>query len=318
MSQPLSLVERAGGRRLSADPCSQDAFLESSGRALEQRLAEACEGLGIELGPVPKVIARAVGIDGRAGSRWRPLLTLAAAELFGANDSSPHEAAIDVAVAVELTHTASLVLDDMPCMDDSDTRRGVPATHTLVGSAGAILVSIGLLGRAAELIGRTPVAGGRIASDWGGMIGLTGMSGGQALDVAAAGRRLLGAERRLYRAKSTVLPAFALASGARAAGVDDASCEALASFGRSLGWAYQLRDDAADRVEDERLGKRSAAERPLVHSQRIMRFARHRLRHADGLPAEGVEALVSISDRLVPQPTIEPVPGSGVVHGGTR
>jgi hypothetical protein len=136
------------------------------------------------------------------------------------------------------------------------------------------------------------------------MIGLAGMSGGQAIDVAVVGRRLFGAERRLHRAKSTALPAFALESGARSAGADDAACAVLASFGRSLGWAHQLRDDAVDRIEDEQLGKQFSGPRPMVHSHRIMRLARYRLRNARALPREAAEHLIQAAERLVTPPPL--------------
>lgn len=311
MSQPMFVAE--SDRSAIAEPPSIDLveLFDHGADRIERHLARVCAGLGESLPPLPAVIASAVGTDGGRGSRWRPLLALCAARLFGDGGRCAEEAALDVAAAVELTHTASLVLDDMPCMDDSPSRRGRPATHRQVGSAGAILVAVGLLGRAAELLGRQPVCGGRLAADWGSMIGLAGMSGGQAIDVAVVGRRLFGAERRLHRAKSTVLPAFALASGARAAGADDKVCAALESFGRSLGWAYQLRDDAVDRAEDEQLGKQFAGPRPMVHSHRIMRLARYRIRTAPHFRPESAERLIEAAERLVTPPALETVRADG-------
>lgn len=316
MSIPLLASETDRSDRSSTVHADLRGFLETRSRHLEDRLVESCTGLGASLGSLPRVIANAVGFDGARASRWRPLLALTAAELFGASDADSRDAALDVAAAVELTHTASLVLDDLPCMDDSMTRRGLPATHRHVGSAGAILVAVGLLGRSAELLGRhATTRAGRIAADWGRMIGLAGMSGGQAIDVAAVGRKLFGAERRLHRAKSTALPAFALASGARAAGASDAACEALASFGRSLGWAHQLRDDAMDRAEDEQLGKHFVSARPMAHSHRIMRLACHRLRSGSALPTAEADLLIVAAERLVSQPALETVRTNGA---GTR
>ncbi|MFO0690341.1 MAG: polyprenyl synthetase family protein [Myxococcota bacterium] len=304
MSQPLLLSDPAPRRTADRPELDLDGYLAQSAERFEKHLERVCAGLGEALPPLPSVIASAVGTNGGRGSRWRPLLTLCAADLVGGGASHDDEAALDVAAAVELTHTASLVLDDMPCMDDSSLRRGRPATHKQVGSAGAILVAVGLLGRAAELLGRQPLCGGRIASDWGGMIGLAGMSGGQAIDVAVVGRRLFGAERRLHRAKSTALPAFALASGARVAGAGEQACVLLESFGRSLGWAHQLRDDAVDRAEDEQLGKQFSGPRPMVHSHRIMRLARFRMRTTSAVRREAAERLIEAAERLVTPPPI--------------
>lgn len=264
-------------------------------RLLEERLRAESAGLARGLDGVGTVLDRAVGTRGRGGSRWRPLLTLAVSEALHA---APAEA-LDVAVAVELTHTASLVLDDLPCMDDAESRRGQPATHRLVGSAGAILLSVGLLARAAELLGRQPCCGGALAEEWGHTIGLAGMAGGQAMDVRAQGP-LLGAPRRLHRAKSGALPAFALSAGARIADVSDATRASLAAFGRGLGWAYQLMDDVRDLDEDARLGRGPGGHQPLRLSRRIMRLAYRRLDGIRELGDDGRAILVGLASRVVP------------------
>jgi len=281
-----------------SEPSGVDAFLERHRPRFESRLARVSADLGSGVGGLPEVVARAVGTDGRGGRRWRPMLTLAAAEATGAMGGSEEEAVLDVAVAVELTHTASLVLDDMPCMDDSASRRGEPATHRLVGSAGAILLSVGMLARAVELLGGHDRAGGAVCEQWGRAIGLRGMAGGQAMDVAAKGP-LRGSARRLHRAKSSLLPAFALASGAKAAGAGAGICVGLDTFGRSLGWAYQLLDDVEDLEEDARLGRVTSGLHPLALSRRIMRRAYRRLRRQPGLDEAGREILIGLAGRVV-------------------
>ena len=287
------------------------AFVDGGLAALEARLEELCRGLGQELPGLPEVLARAVGTGGRGGARWRPLLTLAAAEACGGDRSD----ALDAAVAVELTHTASLVLDDLPCMDDSPLRRGQPATHRLVGSAGAILLSVGLLARAVDLLGRQPRWGGVLCAEWGRTVGLQGMAGGQAMDVAATAP-LRGSARRLHRAKSTLLPAFALSSGARMAGADETTRAGLESFGRFLGWAYQLVDDACDVGEDRENGRAPGGLRPLSQSRRLLRRASRRLRGEPGLGGEGVELLVGLAGRIVvPEPVPAAGPGEAVRQG---
>ncbi len=272
-----------------------EKFLSEGLRALEVRITEVCRDLGRGLGGLSDELCRAVGTDGRGGRRWRPLLTLAAVEAFRGRQ----EDALDVAVAVELTHAASLVLDDLPCMDDSDLRRGQPATHRRVGSAGAILLSVSLLAEAVELLGRAPCGGGVLAEEWGRTVGLRGMAGGQAMDVAASGKPLRGAARRLHRAKSAALPAFALSSGARLAGAREPSREGLAAFGRSLGWAYQLLDDVEDVQEDSRLGRAPGGSRPLALSHRIMRRASRRLQEVPELGHDGVRLLLALARGIV-------------------
>src|SRR5262245_66684281 len=82
------------------------------------------------------------------GKRLRPIATLAAADIARASRA----AAMPVAVAVELVHAASLVLDDLPSMDDARKRRGRPALHLVHGVATAELASVALLSRAFELV----------------------------------------------------------------------------------------------------------------------------------------------------------------------
>ena len=83
-----------------------------------------------------------------AGKRMRPLLLMLVARDLGC--ASP--AVIDVACAVELVHAASLMLDDMPCMDNALLRRGKPAIHVQYGEDVTILASIALLSRAFSIL----------------------------------------------------------------------------------------------------------------------------------------------------------------------
>lgn len=232
--------------RESSPALALQAFARRHLPAVERALAESLDGV---LATAPDVAAAAVAaVDpgSRDAHRWRPLVVMAAAEACGA----PARSALHAGVAIELTHTASLILDDLPCMDDAPLRRGQPSTHLRIGSAGAILVAVGLLGKSAELLGRS-AAGARLAAEWGAAVGLDGMCGGQIVDLAG-GRtdRLAGARRRLHRRKTTALAAFAARAGGLIADAPAAALAALGSFGDNLGWAYQLRDDGADSEED--------------------------------------------------------------------
>jgi geranylgeranyl diphosphate synthase type II len=290
-----------------------EAYVTDRLGMLEARLDEVCEDLGRTVPGVTGVLASAVGTEGRGGRRWRPLLTVAAAEACGGTASD----ALDAAVAVELTHTASLALDDLPCMDDAAERRGLPATHRLVGSAGAILLSVGLLARAVELLGDLPRAGGALTAEWGRTVGLQGMAGGQAIDVTAKGP-LRGAERRLHRTKSTLLPAFALSAGARSAGADEGVRAGLESFGRFVGWAYQLVDDVRDLGEDIELGRAQGSARPLAHSRRLLRLATRRLVRLPGLKPDGVAVLLGLAAQVVGLEDVQPEEPLGAGQRGDR
>jgi geranylgeranyl pyrophosphate synthase len=278
----------AAPRLVAGGPCAE--FEAQARPAVEAALQAAVAGLARGLGPIDEALRVSVGAGGAGGRRWRPLLTLAAAHAAGVHGP----AVMDAAVAVELTHTASLVLDDLPCMDDSATRRGRAATHRQVGTAGAILVAVGLLGRAAELLGESGGTGA-----WGRTIGLRGMSGGQAVDVAMSGRAR-GAARRLMRCKTTSLAALAAGAGARAGGASPLVVRTLEGFGTDLGWAYQLADDALDAKEDGVAGRIAGGRWPRRQAAFLVRRGSRRLHACAGLDPDGVELLEDMARELVP------------------
>jgi geranylgeranyl diphosphate synthase type II len=250
-----------------------------------------------------------LGVTGTAGRRWRPLLALAIADACAPGRA---RLAMDLATAVEMTHTASLILDDLPCMDDAPERRGLPAAHRRVGAAGAILLAIGLLGKAAELIGRADRSGGPLAEQWGHAIGFDGMAGGQVVDVTA-GPRLNGAQRRLHRQKTTALVQLTTEGVGRLVGATAERCDALRSFGRHLGWSYQLADDAADREIDAELGRPTTAGNPAAHSRRHLTRALRRLSES-GLTREGLGLVSGMAFTVVAGMRPEP----GVQNGEAR
>ena len=282
---------------LASPVCDPRAFAARQLPRIEAGLARALGGMDPALGGLATAARQAAGVGGGGGRRWRPLLTLAGVRAAGLEPA----AAIDAAVAVELTHTASLVLDDLPCMDDSSTRRGVAATHRTVGPSGAILVALGLLARSVELLAAVPRGGAGLCRAWSRAIGLAGMSGGQGVDLAARqGTPLRGAPRRLYRQKTTALAAFALGAGARAAGAPPRTCLALEHYGRDLGWAYQLADDAADEAEDRAGGRASRPIAPLRQAARLLGRAERRLAGTPALEPDGVELLLGFGRAIVP------------------
>ncbi|MBZ0267271.1 polyprenyl synthetase family protein, partial [bacterium] len=122
------------------------------------------------------------------GKRIRPALCFAACEAAGAAASRADAAA----AALELVHTYSLIHDDLPCMDDDDTRRGRPTNHVVYGEAMAVLAGDALLTRAFGLLasaGDLPeTVRAALVVTLARAAGEAGMVGGQALDLAAEGR----------------------------------------------------------------------------------------------------------------------------------
>jgi len=191
------------------------------------------------------------------GKRLRPLAALAAGELTRA----PASAALSVAVAVELVHAASLVLDDLPSMDDARRRRGRPALHLVHGVATAELAAVALLVRAFEIVAESPAmpasSRARIAGELAHAVGAAGCCAGQAADLAADPAALgLESLEAIHAKKTGALFVAAVRGGAVAGGAGERALQALTLYARNLGLAFQITDDLLDLEGDpEKMGK---------------------------------------------------------------
>jgi geranylgeranyl diphosphate synthase, type II len=211
---------------------------------VDRRLAELIPGPSEEPGRLGEAAHYALLAPGK---RFRPLLTLLTAEAFGA----PISRALDVACAMEMVHAASLVLDDLPSMDDARLRRGRPTTHRVYGEADAILASVGLLTQAFSVMAQ---AEGLAAKDRAELVsalteavGFQGLVAGQALDLAERNRPRTVAELdQLNHRKTGVLMMAAAEAGARVGGASAAARRELGEFARRIGLAFQIRDDLID------------------------------------------------------------------------
>lgn len=194
------------------------------------------------------------------GKRLRSLLLVRAGQAFGGEP----ERLCPVGAALELVHGASLVLDDLPCMDDADLRRGVPALHRRFSEATAILAAFGLLARAVAVFpGLLREAGvaPAYAQMWTSRLAtlVETMCQGQEQDLALAGRDATVADLELLHASKTgAFFAFAAELGAFAAGADPAALALVASFARNLGLAYQVLDDMGDATASPAWGGKPA------------------------------------------------------------
>ncbi len=177
------------------------------------------------------------------GKRIRPILTLELCRVCGGDAA----AALPVAGAVEMLHCYSLIHDDLPCMDDDDERRGRPANHIQFGETTAVLAGDCLQAEAFASICRAPIGEAerfRCCSFLAQAAGAEGICGGQMLDLSepSTEEELLEVDLR----KTAALIVAACAMGAAAAGAAGDKLRAAAEFGRSLGMAFQLRDDLLD------------------------------------------------------------------------
>ena len=180
-----------------------------------------------------------------ASKRIRPVLTLLAAEVCGG--ATP--AALPAACAMEMVHASSLILDDLPSMDDAAIRRGKAANHVVFGEAIAILAAFGLLGAAFGTIARSyePPLASRMTALLSDAVGAEGLIGGQAADLLATDRQItFEMLERIHRGKTGALFSAAASSGALTAGAPGGSVAALQAFAKNLGLAFQIIDDLLD------------------------------------------------------------------------
>ncbi len=185
------------------------------------------------------------------GKRLRPVLCISSAELFGLH---PDEV-MPMAMALEMVHTASLIHDDLPAMDDDNLRRGKPTNHVVYGEAMAILAGDALLCHAFEYpmtylklpYDRVVKAMARFAKS----LGPSGMCGGQVLDMEG-----VESPETISRLKTGELIRASIVTGAILAGANDEEQRSLDLYGEALGMAFQIADDILDVIgTEEELGK---------------------------------------------------------------
>ncbi len=270
-------VLAAGSRELSSR-------LESFERALARALRQRAGGPG-RLGQALRYAALS------PGKRLRPLLVLTTCEGVGGD----WRRALPAAVAVECVHAFSLVHDDLPAMDDDDYRRGRLTTHKKFGEALGVLAGDALLAFAFEELTRLAGEGvpdGRVVEAVRRLARAAGaeqLVGGQALDVAAEGRKPTSAGvRNIHVRKTGALMGASLALGALAGDADTRTADRLEEAGAMLGFAFQIHDDLLNAGSSlKALGKRAGtdvargkATYPAAVGEKRARAEAARLMHA--------------------------------------
>lgn len=182
------------------------------------------------------------------GKRMRPLLTVAACDLFRVEK----ERSLRIALAIECVHCYSLVHDDMPCMDDDDIRRGKPTVHKAFDEATAVLAGDALQTLAFEILADDAThddAGIRIQliQELAKAAGPAGMVGGQAMDLAAETTTFdLPTTTRLQQLKTGALLGFCIEAGAIMGKATPDQRTRLRGYAHDLGLAFQIADDLLD------------------------------------------------------------------------
>jgi geranylgeranyl diphosphate synthase type II len=177
--------------------------------------------------------------------RVRPVLTMLSAELCGGAAAE----AMAAACAVEMVHASSLILDDLPSMDDAALRRGRPSNHVAFGQAIAILAAFGLLDAAFAVAARgyPPALAAQLTALIADAVGTDGLIGGQAADLLATDQAItFETLERIHRGKTGALFSAAATAGALTAGASRESVASLQAFAKNLGLAFQIVDDLLD------------------------------------------------------------------------
>ncbi len=192
------------------------------------------------------------------GKRLRPVLAIAAGEIFGASEAE----LLPVACSLEMIHTYSLIHDDLPAMDNDELRRGMPTCHVKFGEAMAILAGDALLTQAFLTLADYRAAGAeskvRIISEVAHAAATTqSLIGGQVLDLQFEGKPVTGAQlEEIHRAKTGALIRCAVRVGGIVGGANDKDLSALTVYGEKAGLAFQVADDLLDQTAtSEELGK---------------------------------------------------------------
>ncbi len=191
------------------------------------------------------------------GKRIRPILFLLTYKLYKDN----YKDVIEMASAIEMIHTYSLIHDDLPCMDNDDLRRGMPTNHKKFGESIAILAGDMLLNEAMSLLmlfslnnGERALLASREISE---AAGPEGMIGGQVVDIIGENKKISKEELiYMHNKKTGELIRASIVSAAILADAPKRDIEILNDFGLKLGLAFQIKDDILDIIGDvSKLGK---------------------------------------------------------------
>lgn len=182
------------------------------------------------------------------GKRLRPFMVMQSAKLFNVDPARSRR----TAAAVEFLHCYSLIHDDLPAMDNSDLRRGMPTVHIRYDEATAILAGDALLTLAFEVLSdrethADPNVRVELVRKLAEASGPQGMVGGQMLDLIGENEQFdFGTISRMQRMKTGKLMAFACEAGAVLGKADEVHKKALVNYAYDLGLAFQVTDDILD------------------------------------------------------------------------
>jgi len=238
------------------------AFFDTDKKLIDSSLTQAIEALAGNTSTLAKAIQYSTVLGGK---RIRPILALATAQCFGAEQAT----ALAPACAIEFIHAYSLTHDDLPAMDDDHLRRGQATCHRAFNEATAILTGDALQSMAFELIANA----NHISSEnrlkmiqiLASACGPQGMVLGQAIDFESVGKDLnLEQLQHMHLHKTGALIEASVLLGALCGNSSDTEREYLTKYARAIGLAFQVQDDILDITSNTKtLGKQQGADAAL-------------------------------------------------------
>ena len=226
-------------------------ILESYSDLIDSRLERLMEGREKPVHDLTDAMRYSTMIGGK---RIRPVLVLEFCRVCGGDPDH----ALDLACALEMIHTSSLIHDDLPCMDNDDMRRGQPSCHKKFGENTALLAGDALeayafeVAAGADLPAKTTVEAVKLLAK---ATGPYGMLGGQIMDVENESRDDVTLDRleATHQKKTGALIRVACELGCIAAGASKELRAAAVEYGKNLGLAFQVCDDILDVTGNELL-----------------------------------------------------------------
>lgn len=239
------------------------------------------------------------------GKRIRPVLCIAACEMFGGSQ----ETAMPTAVALEMIHTMSLIHDDLPSMDNDDMRRGKPTNHVIYGEDVAILAGDSLLSTSFEHVARETKGASAerivdVIARLGKSVGAEGLAGGQVMDLECEAKpgTTLDDLKWIHIHKTAALLQVAVAAGAVLGGATPEEVAACEKFAMDIGLAFQVADDILDvTASSEDLGKTAGKDEATDKTTyvKLMGLEESKV-YARELIDEAKECLAPFGDRAAP------------------
>lgn len=234
------------------------------------------------------------------GKRLRPLLLLASGEALGlkAEDILP------AALAIEYIHTYSLIHDDLPALDDDDTRRGKPSSHKKFGEAVAILTGDALLTQAFGLLTQlngkfTPIQVLGAIELLSTNSGVKGMVGGQLLDVTIdTNTYTLPEVEFIHIHKTGAMILASVLMPTKLTACEEAKIQKFRRYGEAIGLAFQISDDLLDTEASVRYS-RGPRKKPKPSYTHLMAPSEMR-GQLNSLIDSAIESVKPIGDKSIP------------------